>query len=614
MVYMESEQISVISNQNRNTGREISASGPTWWTEISRIFPVGLFTLSYDDNHVNLNPALQKIIKNAGGDVTQLTPMNFWESLGVLTVDPVKTHQVIIEALRRILEFPIIELTVGGESYQNLILHLFPLDKTDLPEQNYGGFVLNKTAERKTQQTQVNMLAEMSKEARKLGTAVQGNLDALSGNLQIWSADIVNDFLNDARQQVIKLNTSLDLALNFIQIAKAAPIFKEEYKLHDLLEEVTAKQDLIDIRLIKPIEKQSTSRSVLVDPVLTRFAIDTFINEILLNNPSGNQVEISITDLDEGLVLNLESPITLPLPGLVDVLDEVRETGQNIKLYLANKVIEIQGGNIKIFHVPPEGAGGLKIQVFLPAVDPTQNPGKRERHQQIESQYAGRILLAESQPEYQVHLREGLRNLGYRVDLAVDGSAALDMVQTINPDLVVLARNLSGVDGFMVTRGIRRWSTLPIIMISLRTNPDDMLYAYQLGVDDYLTKPFLQEELLAKIQVWLRRSENAGQPLTAEIVHLGGVRINNSTRQVWIHGNPVELTPIEFNLLAYFSRQGKQIIPYEQLLENVWDGPEKGTRQGLFVHIRRLREKIELDPKNPHIINNKWGVGYVFNP
>jgi two-component system KDP operon response regulator KdpE len=223
-------------------------------------------------------------------------------------------------------------------------------------------------------------------------------------------------------------------------------------------------------------------------------------------------------------------------------------------------------------------------------------------------------LLAEAQPEYQLRIREGLTDLGYRVDLAVDGSTVLDLAQAHQPDLVILARNLPGMDGLLVTQGIRRWSAVPIIMISMRDNTDDLLYAYRLGVDDYLQKPFLVEELLAKVEVFISRQAAAGTAVSPEIFQEGSVRIDHGTRQVWVRGETVQLTPIEYNLLVYLSRQGKQIVPYEQLLEYVWEGPEKGSRQGLFVHVRRLREKIELDPKNPLIIGNKWGVGYVFNP
>jgi DNA-binding response OmpR family regulator len=232
----------------------------------------------------------------------------------------------------------------------------------------------------------------------------------------------------------------------------------------------------------------------------------------------------------------------------------------------------------------------------------------------MESSAGGRILLAEAQPEYQIMLRDALEDAGYRVDLALEGSAALDMTQIIHPDLVIISRNLPGLDGLLVTQGVRRWSAIPIIMLSERSNPDDLLYAYQLGVDDYLRKPFPIQELLARVKVCLARSENSRSPLTPDLFQSNLIKIDYSARQVWVRGKPVDLTPIEYNLLAFMSRQGKQIMPYEQLLESVWEGPEKGSRQGLFVHVKRLREKIEEDPKNPKIINNKWGVGYEFNP
>jgi two-component system KDP operon response regulator KdpE len=188
------------------------------------------------------------------------------------------------------------------------------------------------------------------------------------------------------------------------------------------------------------------------------------------------------------------------------------------------------------------------------------------------------------------------------------------MAQVINPDLVLLDRDLSGMDGLMLTQGIRRWSGVPIIMVSSRSNPDDLVYAFQAGVDDYLRKPFLFSELLVRIEANIKRGKDSRDSFTPEIYQSGSVRINYTTRQVWIRGKSVDLTPIEYNLLSYMSRQGKQIMAYEQIIERAWPGPEKGTRQGLFVHIKRLRGKIEEDPKNPDIIQNKWGVGYIFSP
>jgi two-component system KDP operon response regulator KdpE len=151
-------------------------------------------------------------------------------------------------------------------------------------------------------------------------------------------------------------------------------------------------------------------------------------------------------------------------------------------------------------------------------------------------------------------------------------------------------------------------------MLSASSRSDDLVQAFKAGVDDYLIKPFLIEEIILRLRSIIRRSEGSVQGTIPDIYYSGDIRIDYSLGQVWRKGNPVHLTPIEYNLLVYMTRQGKQIMTYDQLLDRVWEGPEKGSRQGLFVHVRRLREKIETDPKKPRIILNKWGVGYEFNP
>jgi two-component system KDP operon response regulator KdpE len=254
------------------------------------------------------------------------------------------------------------------------------------------------------------------------------------------------------------------------------------------------------------------------------------------------------------------------------------------------------------------------VLISLPLVNIAENNIPIRILNPVEEKYSGRVLLAESQTEYQFTIQESLVALGFRVDLATEGNAALDMVQRINPVVVIVARNLPGLDGILLTQGIRRWSAVPIIMISSRTDTEDLIRAFQAGVDDYLKKPFRMDEFQLRLKANLARSESADQRVVPEIYHSGDIRIDYSSRLVWQRGNLVHLTPIEYRLLVYMTRQGKQIMTYEQLLNQVWEGPEKGSRQGLFVHIRRLREKIESDPEDPQIILNKWGVGYEFNP
>jgi two-component system KDP operon response regulator KdpE len=397
-------------------------------------------------------------------------------------------------------------------------------------------------------------------------------------------------------------------------VIKQISIVKQPVQIIGLLEDIIEERGY---QFVITNETQSTgdeSLQVKIDQALVKIALETLFTEVVERTPPGLQSELRVSVREGYVVINLDSQRMLPLPGLVvNTIGEV-QFELSPELYLAHEILAAQGGMLVVEGWEPEKGRGFSVEVSLPFVAQPRHRPIRQEWRDLLDRGSGRILLAEAQPEYQLRIRDALIDLGYRVDLAVDGSTVLDLIQTRNPLLVILARNLPGMDGLLVTQGVRRWSAVPIIMISTRDNMDDLLYAYRLGVDDYIQKPFLIEELLAKVQVFLGRQEAGQGSIGPEIFQEGAIRIDQRTRQVWVRGNPVNLTPIEYNLLVYLSRHIGQIIPYEQLLEHVWEGPEKGTRQGLFVHVRRLREKIEEDRKNPQIIGNKWGVGYVFNP
>jgi len=330
--------------------------------------------------------------------------------------------------------------------------------------------------------------------------------------------------------------------------------------------------------------------------------------------PAEQQIEISGRILDDRLRVDIGCSLPMTLPGLEGHSMSAIDQDLNTRLYLAHRIITTQGGEIQINEITAEPRLGFSVELYFPTIVSQEKYSGSKGRQLQDVRETGRILLAEAQSEYQVLLLRALEDKGYRVDLAIEGGAALDLAQRITPDLILIDRNLPELDGILVTQGIRRWSSVPIIMISTRNNPDDLTNAFQTGVDDYVRKPFQIEELLVRVQSAIRRGQNTDQGFTPDILSAGDVRINYSTRQVWVRSKEVDLTPTEYNLLSYMSRHQRQVLAYEQIIERAWEGPEKGTRQGLFVHIRRLRDKIEMDIKDPIIIQNKWGVGYIFSP
>ena len=231
-----------------------------------------------------------------------------------------------------------------------------------------------------------------------------------------------------------------------------------------------------------------------------------------------------------------------------------------------------------------------------------------------------RILVVDDEPSIQRILRRNLAISGYEVLVAETGEQALEMVRINQPDLILLDLWLPGeIDGIEVCTQVRQWTQVPIIVLSARTDEKQKVQALDLGADDYLTKPFNNEELLARVRACLRRvanvseGENAQQPeiLTSEDGYLS---MNVMRRQVRAGSQDVKLTPTEFELLRQLMLHAGKVLTHRALLRAVW-GPEYGEEADyLRVYVRQLRLKIEVEPSQPRYILTEPGVGYVFHP
>jgi len=223
-----------------------------------------------------------------------------------------------------------------------------------------------------------------------------------------------------------------------------------------------------------------------------------------------------------------------------------------------------------------------------------------------------RILVVDDEPRYRYLLRVNLEARGYEVWPATCGEDALDLLAQREPDLIILDLRLPGVDGFEVCRAIRSASTVPVLMLTALTDHADRVRGLDSGADDYVPKPFNVEELLARVRSLLRRAAYAAGEAPAEPLSFGPLTIDTAARRVTLAGDPVDLTPTEYRLLAALARHAGRILLHDDLLEAVWDETDPAqaglVRQAVF----RLRQKIEPDPGDPRYIHTRPGVGYLF--
>lgn len=223
-----------------------------------------------------------------------------------------------------------------------------------------------------------------------------------------------------------------------------------------------------------------------------------------------------------------------------------------------------------------------------------------------------RILIVDDEAVIIKFLRANLEANGYETLTAMDGAEALQKVERELPDLIILDIMMPKTDGFEVCRRLREWSQIPIIMLSARADLVDKVKCLDLGADDYLSKPFGIEELLARVRAVLRRTEVVGTIAAEASFTSGELQINFAARQVTVAGNEVKLTPTEFNLLEKLVLNRGKVLTHRMLLNEVW-GPEYGDeREYLHVFIGRLRKALEPDPEHPRYIMTVPRVGYKF--
>ena len=231
----------------------------------------------------------------------------------------------------------------------------------------------------------------------------------------------------------------------------------------------------------------------------------------------------------------------------------------------------------------------------------------------VEKKEMYNILVCDDDKEIVEAIEIYLSQEGYRILKAYDGEEVLKVMKSEKVDLLIIDVMMPKLDGIRTTLKIRENENMPIIILSAKSEDADKILGLNVGADDYVTKPFNPLELTARVKSQLRRYTQLGSSVTQEnqaIYTVGGLMINDDQKEVTVDGEPVKLTPIEYNILLLLMKNQGKVFSIDQIYENIWNEDAIGVDNTVAVHIRHIREKIEINPKEPRYLKVVWGVGY----
>ncbi len=225
-----------------------------------------------------------------------------------------------------------------------------------------------------------------------------------------------------------------------------------------------------------------------------------------------------------------------------------------------------------------------------------------------------RILIVEDEKDIAELEKDYLELSGFEVEIAGDGTTGLEKALNEDYDLYILDLMLPGVDGFEICKRIRDVKDTPILMVSAKRDDIDKIRGLGLGADDYVTKPFSPSELVARVKAHLARYDRliGSQAQKNEIIQIRGLKIDRTARRVWVNGEEKQFTTKEFDLLTFLAMNPNHVFTKEELFRNIWDMESVGDIATVTVHIKKIREKVEMDTSKPQYIETIWGVGYRF--
>jgi two-component system response regulator VicR len=585
---------------------------------------VGLFQVDMDGKIIETNLELSNLL---GFDEGSVVGRPYQELLGLMlsqALEPEVVQQSLSEAIIRVAEKPTINIVLHGEPSKHLEMQFLPIWDEDGTSLGWVGTVQDVTEVRERMRWKLELLSILAHDIRAPLATLKGQATALVANFRHWGEEMVEDFLEGINRSTDKLIHQVErsLALTRVETGRLG-LRPESCSVNTIVERALERVEGILGERTVVVKIPAELPKIRVDPArIEEVLINLLENSVRYSPPNRPitiqaerekmAIKISVTDQGIGVPKDIRHEIFEKYVG-----EGSEGDGSGLGLYISRRIIEEHGGKIWVESPPPdqeEGARFLFTLPIMPEITSDELPRIR-KELGLEQVPEGdmRVLIVEDEPDFQVLLRTILNKTGYQTEVAPDGQTTLDIIQTSPPDMILLDWMLPGMDGLNLCRNIRRWTNAPILMVTSKTSQEDLIKALDAGADDYITKPFRTPELLARIQSAARRREMWADE-EPDRFNANGLTVNFDTQEVWMSGQRLELTPTELNLLIYMARNRGQVLTYELLLDHLYGTDKEASLHNLFVHVSRLRKKIEPDPEEPRFIITRWGLGYVFMP
>jgi PAS domain S-box-containing protein len=586
---------------------------------------IGVFLVDNNEKVMECNLALANLLQIRQDAIVGESYQTLFRHFLSGALEPEVVQQALSRAVPAVPERPVVEIARKDKHVLHLEVAFFPVWDEDGSSLGWGGLVQDVTQARDRLAWKLEMLSILAHDIRTPLATLKGHTTALLSNYRYWDSAMVLDFLETIDRTTDKLVRQVDRSLALTRVeAGRLGLRPEAVHPGDLFQQAIERAAGVLGDIPVNIETPEASPIVRVDPARVEEVLINLFENAVRFDPMGKpiilraEVEkpfLKISVIDHGTGISHEKQ-KLIFAKYERANEEGGGTG--LGLFIARKIVEAHGGRIWVSSPPKGRKQGADFSFTIPLMPSRSSPETKQEDVHLipdRSDATGiRVLIVEDEPDIQTLLSMMLRDEGYIVDVASDGPTTMDYLRLSPPSIVLLDWMLPGMSGVTVCRLIRRWSNIPILLITSKTSQADLVTALDAGADDYITKPFQGPELLARMRALIRRGERWEAEEERDRLSMEGLLIDFDAREVWMQSSPLHLTPTEFEILAYLARHRGQVLTYSQIRAHLWGEGTGKTKHDLFVHISRIRKKIEPEPEEPRFLVTRWGIGYVFLP